>query len=175
MLSAAFEVWQGRFITQQNVDAYATRYHTMQVLDRMLLTWRLALRERLKTAKSARKAHNTLALRRAWCVWRSQLERSRREALLKTFEARRLKNIFLGIISFLITFQALTGLFKSGCSARNGRENVGILSKLFERWLPRSNKYFLHTFRILISKQSESYGMLSVVGRQLLSMSSCES
>lgn len=175
MLSAAFETWQGRFITQQNAHAYATRYHSMQVLDRMLLTWRLALRERLKIAKSARKAHNTLALRRAWCVWRFQLERSRREALLETFEARRLKNIFLGIIFFSIVFQALTGLSKSGCSARDGRENVGFRSKLFERWLPRSNNYFLSTFTMLISKQSESYGMPSVVGRQLLSMSSCES
>lgn len=137
MLSAAFKTWQGQFITQQTAHAYATRYYSMQVLDHILLRWRLALRERLKIAKSARKAHNTLALRRAWCVWRFQLERSRREALLKTFSTHRLKKIFLGIISFSITFQALTGLFKSGCSARNEREHVGFRSRLFEIWLSR--------------------------------------
>jgi protein SFI1 len=109
VLSAAFKTWQGKRITQQHAYAYATRYYSTQVLDRMLLTWRLALRERLKIAKSARKAHNTLALRRVWYVWRSQLERHRREALLKTFETRRLKNIFFGIISSQSPFKRLHG------------------------------------------------------------------
>jgi protein SFI1 len=100
------------------------QYHSTQVLDRMLLAWRLALRRRLKIAKSARKAHNTLALRRAWCVWRLQLEQNRREALLKTFEAHQLKNIFLGIIFISYAFQVLTWLFSSMDAAHGTGTNA---------------------------------------------------
>ncbi len=175
-LTAALKTWQRNFITRQNAYAYAAQYHSTQVLDRMLLAWRLAVRRRLKIAKSARKAHNTLALRRAWCVWRFQLEQSRREALLKTFEARRLKKTFLGIIFVSNTFQALTCFLKYGCSAQNRHEHVGFQSKSLGRWLPRSENLFsLHFWNVDICERSELYAMRSGVGQQLSSMSSYES
>lgn len=123
-LTAAFKTWQRNYITRQNAHAYAIQYYSTQVLDRMLLAWRLALRRRLKIAKSARKAHNNLALRRAWCVWHFQLEQRRREALLKTFEARRLKKILLGIIFVSNTFQALMWLFSRMDAARGTSTNT---------------------------------------------------
>ncbi|KAK2466973.1 hypothetical protein APHAL10511_001231 [Amanita phalloides] len=96
VLATAVNSWRQNFITRRNAYSYATQCHSMQLLDRMLLSWRIALRTRLKRAKLARVADKFFATRRTWRIWRFQLENRRREALLKTFELSQLKKWFLG-------------------------------------------------------------------------------
>ncbi|KAF8628451.1 hypothetical protein AX15_003966 [Amanita polypyramis BW_CC] len=95
VLVVAIRTWQQNLVTHQNAHAYAVQYHSTQVLDHVLLRWRIALRERLKAAKLARIADKFFAIRRAWRVWRFQLEKRRREALLNVFQISQLRKWFL--------------------------------------------------------------------------------
>ncbi|KAF8636478.1 hypothetical protein AX17_003293 [Amanita inopinata Kibby_2008] len=95
VLIVAFRSWQQNLKTRQNADAYAVQFHSIQVIDRMLLTWRVVLREKLKSAKLARIASRFFAARRAWRNWRFHLEAKRREASLNAFQINLLKKWFL--------------------------------------------------------------------------------
>ncbi|KAF8894524.1 hypothetical protein BD779DRAFT_1501596 [Infundibulicybe gibba] len=91
---SAIQVWRQVYTTHQNASTFAAQYYSGQLADRVLLTWRIRLRENLKSAKMARLAHKFFTARHAWRTWVTQLDGKRRERILKKLEMRKLHNSF---------------------------------------------------------------------------------
>jgi protein SFI1 len=82
--------------THKNAQSFAVQYHTAQVRYKITLYWRVLLRKKLKTAKTARLAARYFAVRQAWKVWRDRLEELRRQQQLKRILITKKKAIFDG-------------------------------------------------------------------------------
>ncbi|EIN07385.1 hypothetical protein PUNSTDRAFT_121511 [Punctularia strigosozonata HHB-11173 SS5] len=86
--------WRQAFATHQNAQAFAVQYHDAQLRFKYLLEWRVALRQKLKMMKQARKAEKIIILRRAMERWKEASENRRREAKLTQLQAKKAKRIF---------------------------------------------------------------------------------
>jgi len=108
--STAFKTWRGIYATHRNANALAIQYYSARLRSRMLLSWRIQLRSKLKQMKDARLAERFLTTRRAWRTLTAKFEASRREKKLQAFLKRRTHKRFQGeyIIIFIIIDHSLT-------------------------------------------------------------------
>lgn len=95
-VSAALQTWQRVLTTHRNADTFAAHYHHAQLNYRVMLTWRLELRARLRKVKQAKMAEKFFASRKVWQIWRHRTQEQRREKALRKFERRRLHALFEG-------------------------------------------------------------------------------
>ena len=74
----------------------ADQTYVANLLYRVLLTWRLGLRKRLRVQRKGKTARKYFLERRAWDRWRLVLETKQREAKLAALQNTQLKRIFSG-------------------------------------------------------------------------------
>ncbi|KAF8078011.1 hypothetical protein FPV67DRAFT_1403819 [Lyophyllum atratum] len=92
--ASAFRKWRDVNSTHRNAHSFAVQYDSAQLRYRMLLAWRLQLREVLKKTKMARTADRFFATRRAWRSWHDALNARVREKRVEEFKTQRLERIF---------------------------------------------------------------------------------
>ena len=68
----------------------------MHLQARMLLLWRLRLREALQSAKVARWANKFFVTRRSWNLWLAAMDERKRQERLKLWEGARVRKVFNG-------------------------------------------------------------------------------
>ena len=83
-------------MSHQNAQAFAVHYHSAQLRFKMILTWRLRLRAKLKLNKQAKVAEKYFTIRNAWKTWREKVEDKRRQQKLRVFEIRMLRTYMHG-------------------------------------------------------------------------------
>ena len=98
----AIQRWMRVYETHKNAQSFAVQYDTAQVRYKTTLYWRLLLRKKLKTAKTARLAARYFAVRRAWKVWKDRLEELRRQQQLKQILIAKKKAVFDGASRIII-------------------------------------------------------------------------
>lgn len=91
---AALQAWRRVYTTHQNAAAFAVHYHSAQLNFKIMLAWRIRLREKLKLMKQAKIAEKFLLLRRAWKSWKTKVEDSKRDHKVKLWERAKLKVAF---------------------------------------------------------------------------------
>ncbi|TFK42645.1 Sfi1 spindle body protein-domain-containing protein [Crucibulum laeve] len=94
LLLSSFHRWQEVHRTHRNAQAFAVQYHSAQLRYKVLLTWRVELRKKLKMVKVARMADRFFATRHAWRAWSLKLDEKKREKKLKLFEKQKLVSHF---------------------------------------------------------------------------------
>lgn len=94
--SSALQTWRQVHASHRNAFSFAVHYRFMQLRFKMLLTWRIALRVKLKMVKQGRTAEKFFVTRRAWKAWMDKLEEKRTEKKLKDLERQRMQKYFLG-------------------------------------------------------------------------------
>ncbi|KAI8998736.1 Sfi1 spindle body protein-domain-containing protein [Trametes punicea] len=94
LVSVAFRKWQETYKSHQNALTFAMHYHKAQLQYKMLLTWRLQLRAKLRMVKQAKAAQKQLLLRRYFHVWQGRAAEKQRERKLKEFQRRLVKQYF---------------------------------------------------------------------------------
>lgn len=94
--SFALQTWRQVRSSHRNALTFAIQYHSAQLQYNMLLTWRLQLRSKLKLVKQGRIALRFFIARRAWGLWRENLESKRREKKLKEWEVQKLRKFYNG-------------------------------------------------------------------------------
>ncbi|GLB35015.1 putative sfi1 spindle body protein [Lyophyllum shimeji] len=93
-VASAFREWRSVYSTHRNAHSFAVQYDSAQLGYKMLLAWRLQLREQLKKVKMARMADRFFATRRAWRAWHDALNARAREKGVGEFNRRRLEKVF---------------------------------------------------------------------------------
>ena len=96
LAESALKKWRAVFQSHQNAQAFAVHYHRAQLQYKMLLTWRLELRAKLRMVKQAKAARKYLFMRRCIRVWAAKLEEKRRLQKLKEFDLKVVKRYFEG-------------------------------------------------------------------------------
>lgn len=94
--SSALQTWRQVHASHRNALAFADHYHSAQLGFKMLLTWRLRLRAKLKMMKQGRLAEKFFIYRRAWKVWSVKLEEKGRQKKLQELERRKVLKYYLG-------------------------------------------------------------------------------
>lgn len=72
------------------------QYDSSQLRYKMLLSWRLHLRNILKRQKDARIANRFFATRRAWVTWLGVMKARKREKQVSELKTRKLAKVFRG-------------------------------------------------------------------------------
>lgn len=92
--ASALQHWRQGYASHQNAKSFSVQYHSAQLRYKMVLSWRIRLREKLKLMKMARVACQFFVTRRAWKLWDNALKAKAREKHAKYIEQRRLEKIF---------------------------------------------------------------------------------
>ncbi|KAH9951317.1 Sfi1 spindle body protein-domain-containing protein [Amylocystis lapponica] len=92
--SDALQKWFKVFSTHRNAQAYALQYHAARLQYKMLLTWRLQLRAKLRMIKQAKIAQKYFMMRDCLNKWHKQLVQRRLEKKLREFESRLARKYF---------------------------------------------------------------------------------
>jgi protein SFI1 len=92
--ASALQHWHQGYASHQNAKSFAVHYHSAQLRYKIILSWRIQLRERLKLMKMARVAYQFFVTRRAWKAWGNAFKARARERHAKDIEKRRLEKIF---------------------------------------------------------------------------------
>ncbi|KAF8959025.1 hypothetical protein BDZ97DRAFT_1923172 [Flammula alnicola] len=85
--------WHQILSTHQNAYNYAVKYDETQLRAKVLLLWRLRLRDSLQSVKVARWADRFFATRRAWRVWIAAMEEKKRKERLKRWNVARARKV----------------------------------------------------------------------------------
>jgi protein SFI1 len=93
-VATALQRWRQSYVSRQNARSFAAQYHSQQVRSKIVLSWRIQLREKLKMTRMARVASQFLLKRRAWKAWGNALKAKARERHAKDIEKRRLEKLF---------------------------------------------------------------------------------
>ena len=88
--------WREVYATHQNAQTYAIEFYRTQLVQKMVLRWRLELFKRLKLAKKARLAERYLLLRRYWSAMKQRYRERIALSRLKEFERNKAKAFFEG-------------------------------------------------------------------------------
>ncbi|KAG5646652.1 hypothetical protein DXG03_002642 [Asterophora parasitica] len=91
---SALRKWRAFRSSLQNAHAYAVQIDSTQLQYRMLLAWRIELRQKLKMVKMSRMAHKYFTTRRAWRIWHDALNARMREKRAEQFINRHLEKTF---------------------------------------------------------------------------------
>ena len=91
-----FHRWLEIYMTHRNSQVFAVKYHSSRLQFRLLITWRIQLRVRMKLAKKARAADRFFVVRKAWKKMIAGFEARKREKTLRDFEIRQLDKHFRG-------------------------------------------------------------------------------
>jgi protein SFI1 len=91
---SSLQMWCRVYATHQNAAAFAVHYHSAQLSFKIMLRWRIRLRERLKMVRQAKIADKFLVLRRTWKRWKTQLEDAKRLKKVKLWDRAKLKAAF---------------------------------------------------------------------------------
>ncbi|KAH9484335.1 hypothetical protein JR316_0003816 [Psilocybe cubensis] len=95
--------WRQVLQTHRNAHAYAVSYDKDRLRAKMLLLWRLRLREQAQSAKVARWANRFFATRRAWNVWVLAMEERKRQERLKLWNLSKVEKIMKGKSDIVMT------------------------------------------------------------------------
>ena len=95
---SSLEKWLQVYRSHRNADAYAVRYHTVQVQYRFLSTWHLQLRAQAQQAKLAKKADKFFVTRECWRRWKEKIAEGRRQKKLKEFEKKLVQRYYQGML-----------------------------------------------------------------------------
>ena len=95
--STVLQKWHQVHSSHRNALAFAVHYNSAQLQFKMLLTWRLELRAKLKLVKQGRMAEKFFIYRRAWKMWVLKLEEKAREKKLRELERRKMMKYYLGM------------------------------------------------------------------------------
>jgi hypothetical protein len=98
---SAFEKWRKMHSIHTNLETVAAFHHSKYLLRRVLLAWRIELRNKHKSMTKARAVDKFLVVRSAWTVLRAKFAERRREYTLKALELRKTRSIFYGMEYFL--------------------------------------------------------------------------
>ncbi|KAG5654501.1 hypothetical protein H0H81_001142 [Sphagnurus paluster] len=93
-VGSALRTWRDVYATHQNAHSFAMQYDSAQLRYKMLLKWRIQLREKLKLIKMARMADKFFATRCAWRTWHDALKARAREKRVEEFKKHGLERIF---------------------------------------------------------------------------------
>ena len=96
LAASVLKRWREVLQSHQNAQAFAVHYHRAQLQYRMLLTWRLQLRAKLRLVKQAKAAQKYLVMRRCFRAWAAKVQEKKRLRKLKQFELRVAKRYFEG-------------------------------------------------------------------------------
>ncbi|RPD79963.1 hypothetical protein L226DRAFT_550172 [Lentinus tigrinus ALCF2SS1-7] len=94
LASSALKKWRAVLQSHQNAQSFAVHYHRAHLQYKMLLTWRLQLRAKLRMVKQAKAARKHLLMRRCVRIWAAKLEEKRRLQKLKQFELKAIQRHF---------------------------------------------------------------------------------
>ncbi|KIP09496.1 hypothetical protein PHLGIDRAFT_116291 [Phlebiopsis gigantea 11061_1 CR5-6] len=94
LATTALRRWHQVYTTHQNAQAFAAHYHSSHLRYKILLTWRLQLRVKLKQVKAAKTTEKMFITRSAWQKWLEKMKQSKIEKKLKDFEQRRAARYF---------------------------------------------------------------------------------
>lgn len=86
LASTSLQKWRQVYKSHRNAEAYAARYHALQLQYTMVNTWYMQRRARLLQMKAAKKAEKFILMRDSWKKWQEKLAEKRRERKLKEFE-----------------------------------------------------------------------------------------
>jgi protein SFI1 len=92
--ASALHRWRQNYASHQNAKSFAVQYHSAQLRYKILLSWRIQLRDKLKLMRMARVACQFFVARRAWKAWGNALKVKVREKQVKEMERRRVTKIF---------------------------------------------------------------------------------
>ena len=95
-LSSMFHRWLEIHMTHLNSQGFAVKYYSSRLQFRLLLTWRIQLRMRMKLAKTARAANRFFVIRKAWKKMIAGFEARKREKKLRDIEIQQLDKRFRG-------------------------------------------------------------------------------
>ena len=96
LISGTLVRWREVISTHQNAYNYAIMYNETHLQARMLLLWRLRLRDALQSAKVARWANKFFATRRSWNLWLAAVDERKRQERLKLWVDAKLRKLFNG-------------------------------------------------------------------------------
>ncbi|TFY66150.1 hypothetical protein EVG20_g4945 [Dentipellis fragilis] len=93
--SSMLKTWRRKYSNQQTALTFAVQYNHAQLQYRMMLTWRLHLRAKLKLVRQARLVEKYFLVRRAWMLWVQRSNEQKRERKLTEFKAAKAKKILI--------------------------------------------------------------------------------
>ncbi|KAI0781045.1 hypothetical protein BD413DRAFT_462348 [Trametes elegans] len=94
LAAAALQKWRGAYSSHQNAHAFAVHYHKAQLQSKVLHTWRVQLRAKLRMVKQAKVTQRQLLMRRHFLAWKDKLAERQRERKLKEFQRRIVQQYF---------------------------------------------------------------------------------
>ncbi|CCL99150.1 uncharacterized protein FIBRA_01165 [Fibroporia radiculosa] len=94
-LTSSLQSWHEVFVSHRNAQSFAIHYHSAQLQYKMLLTWRLQLRTKLRLAKQAKIAQKLFVQKRFSNKWRMALKQKQLGSKLQGFETRLIQQYFL--------------------------------------------------------------------------------
>lgn len=92
--ASSLQRWRQSYASHQNAKSFAVQYHSTQLRYKMVLLWRIHLRENLRLTRMARVACQFFVTRHTWKAWGNALKARARERYVKDMEKRRLEKIF---------------------------------------------------------------------------------
>ncbi|KAF8902077.1 hypothetical protein CPB84DRAFT_894306 [Gymnopilus junonius] len=94
LVSETVHRWHQILATHQNAYSYAVAFDAARLRVKMVLLWRVRLRETLQSAKIARWANKFFATRRAWQTWAAAMEEKKRQKRLELWSLTRTRKCF---------------------------------------------------------------------------------
>lgn len=101
--------WQRTLSSHRNAHQYAISYHDGRLCARVLLLWRLRLRDSNQSAKVAQWADRYFETRRAWRAWVTALENKRRKKRLEQWEVAQAAKVMKSERPFCVYHYLLIG------------------------------------------------------------------
>ncbi|THH32104.1 hypothetical protein EUX98_g2082 [Antrodiella citrinella] len=152
LASTSVQRWRQVHATHRNANAFAVHYHSAQLSFRMLLMWRLQLRQKLKLTKQARIAEKFFVMRGAFRSWLVKLAERKRERTVKEFERKVLERYFEDWKAIALRQREL----KFGEEIVQQRVALRIMSSTLTHW---TNTVADHKFRELETAQRFEQGV----------------
>ncbi|KAH8106712.1 Sfi1 spindle body protein-domain-containing protein [Cristinia sonorae] len=94
LASSSIKRWQQVYSTHRNAQGFAVQYNNAQLSFKMLLTWRILLRKKMKLAKQAKIVEKYFVMRRALAAWKAKVAEVGREKKVQVFERGIVKRRF---------------------------------------------------------------------------------
>ena len=92
--SSMLQTWRQVYLSHCSALSFAVQFHSVQLRYKILLSWRIQLRMKLKLIKQAKLAEKFFIFRKAWRVWMDRFDESMREKKLRLLRKQKLKKCF---------------------------------------------------------------------------------
>lgn len=93
-VTLSFRRWHDVYITHGNAHTFAAHYHTSQLKRKVILSWRIRLRQNLKLYKLSLRADEIFILRRGWKIWIGAKKAKIMDRLRGILEQRKIEKYF---------------------------------------------------------------------------------